>query len=63
MTRAFPGTMQSYSIGITCFIGVSHRKAMGNVAILERRFNSDRMHLVILNFFFEFHTMLWAFDN
>ena len=38
-------------------------KAVGDDAMLERRFNSARMDLVILNFSFEFHTVLWFFDK
>ena len=32
-------------------------------AMLERRFISFPMDLVMLNFSLEFHTILWAFDK
>ena len=44
-------------------IGISHRKTVCDVSIIERRFISVHMDLEILNFSFEFHTVLWAFDN
>ena len=43
--------------------GVSHRKAAGDVAMLERRVFSPRMNFAMLNFYFELHTVLWAFDK
>ena len=58
-----PGTVPSHSVGITFLIGISHRKSVGYFAILEIRFVSSRMHLVMLNFSFEFHTVLWGFDK
>ena len=61
--HASPDTVQSQSTGITCLIGISHRKEVGDVAILERRFISSRMDLGMLNFSFEFHTVLWTFDK
>ena len=53
-----PGTMKSYSVDITCLIGVSYRKAVGDVSMLEKRFNSEGMDLVILHFSFDSHTVL-----
>ena len=57
------GTMQSQSVGIACLIGVCRRKAVGDVAMLEKRFMSDLMDLAMLNFSFKFHTILWAFHK
>ena len=36
---------------------------MDNFSILERRFISDHMGLVMLIFFFELNTVVWAFDK
>ena len=36
---------------------------MGDFSILEMRFVSARMELVMLNISFEFHTVLWALDK
>ena len=58
-----PLTAQSKSVGTTCLIGLSYRKDVGNVSMLERRFVSAHMDLVMLNFSFEFHTILWAFEK
>ena len=56
-----PVTVQSQSAGIIFMIGISYRKAVGDVAMLERRFISARIVLVTLNFSFDFHTVLWDF--
>ena len=45
-----PGTVQSQSFGVVRLIGISRRKAVVYVAILERRFVSSHMSLVILKF-------------
>ena len=63
MIHVSPGTVKSYSVGITCLIGVSHRKAVGNVVMLERRVVSSHMDLAMLNFSCEFYALLWAFDK
>ena len=58
-----PETMQSQSVGIVHLIRISRRKAMSEFVMLERRFVSSHMDLVMLNFSFEFHTFLWTFDK
>ena len=58
-----PGIASSLSIGIMLLIGGSHRKAVGDVSILERKFSSARIDLAMLNFSFEFHTVLCTFDR
>ena len=63
MRHASPGTLQSQYFGITCLIGVSYWKDVGDVAILERRFSSVRMGLVMLNVSLEFYTVLYDFDK
>ena len=61
--QAYHGTIQSQSVGITCLIGIFHRKAVIDVAMLKRRLIPVRMSFVTLNLSFEFYTILWAFDK
>ena len=61
--HASPSTMNSLSVWIACMIGVSRRKAVDDISILERIFNSSRMDLVILNFSLKFHNVLCTFDK
>ena len=61
--HAFPGTVQSEYFWTTCLIEFSHRKAVGNVSMLEMRVNFAHMDLVMLNFSFEFHAVLCTFDK
>ena len=63
MKHTSPVTAQSQSICIIFMFGISYRNTVGDDAMLERRFISARMDLVTLNFSFEFHTVLWAFDK
>ena len=56
--HAFPGTMQLQSMGITYLIGISYRKAVGNIDMQEKRLISARMDFVMLNFSFDFYTFL-----
>ena len=63
MRHASPGTVQLYSIRIAFLIRISHRKAVGDISMLESRVISSRMDLAISNFSFEFHTFLWDFDK
>ena len=39
--HASPGTVQSFSVGITCLISVYHWKDVGYDAMLERKFVSS----------------------
>ena len=63
MRQVSPGAAQSQSMGIASLIRISYRKAVGNFAMLERRLISFHMEFVMLNFSFEFHTVLWDFDE
>ena len=61
--HASPGTVQLYNVGSTCLIRISNLKSLGDFSMLERRLVSSHMDLVMLNFSFEFHIILWDFDK
>ena len=58
-----PGTVKLQSAEIIFMIGISYRKYAGDATMLERRIIYAHMDFVTLNFSFEFHTLLWAFDK
>ena len=43
MRHASPGAVQSFSVVVTCLVGVSYWKDVGDVAMLERIFVSAHM--------------------
>ena len=53
-----PRTAQSQSEGIVCLVGISYRKTVSDVAMLESRLILARMKFAMLNFSFEFHPIL-----
>ena len=63
MIQASPGTLQSQSVWMTCMICFSRSKSMGNATILVRKLISSRVDFVMLNFSFEFHTVLSIFGK
>ena len=59
--QASPGTVWLQCVGLMFLIGISYRKAVDNVSMLERRLILIRIDFVMLNLSFKFHDVLWDF--
>ena len=57
------GTVLSRSVFVACLIGISYRKTVNDVYMLEMRLISGHTNFVIFDFSLEFYIVLWAFNK